>query len=130
MYKRDLITAEIEKLAQVLARIIGLKLDGEPQQAEDLLAQTLEQSFGLNDALLYGENVSPFSQWLKEAGLPAEKLDMLNQFLFSEITADGDMAKNKMLAVRLEAIYQLLATKHHLVHLANLKRQNIIQQYL
>lgn len=130
MYKRDLITAEIEKLAQVLARIIGLKLDGETKQAEDLLIQTLEHSFGLNEELLYDADVTHFSQWLEEANLPAEKLDMLNQFLFNEITTDGDITKNKMLAVRLDAIYQLLATKHHLVHLANLKRQNIIQQYL
>lgn len=130
MYKRDLITAEIEKLAQVLARIIGLKLDGEPKEAEDLLAQTLEHSFGLNEALLYDEDESHFKQWLAKADLPAEKLDMLNQFLFNEISADGDLVKNKMLSVRLEAIYQLLATKHHLVHLANIKRQNIIQQYL
>lgn len=130
MYKRDLITAEIEKLAQVLARIVGLKRDGDFVDADELFFQTLETSFGLNHEVLYGLQPDGFATWLEQTDLPAEKLDMLGQFLFNEIDPNGELSKNKLFAHRLGLIYQTLASKHHVVHLANLKRQDIIQRYL
>lgn len=130
MYKRDLITAEIEKLAQVLARIVGLKQDGDFVAAEELLHQTLASSFGLSTATLYAPEPDAFGLWLNQHDLPAEKLDMLGQLLFNEIHPQGEPSANRLLATRLVLIYETLASKHRMVHLANLKRQDIIQQYL
>lgn len=130
MYKRDLITAAIEKLAQVLARIVGLKQDGDFTASDELLLQTLASSFGLSHETLYGLEPDGFGVWLEQTDLPAEKLDMLGQFLFNEIDPNGDPAKNRLFAKRLNLIYQTLASKHHMVHLANLKRQDILQKYL
>lgn len=130
MYRRDLITAEIEKLAQVLARIIGLKQDGDFVASDELLQQTLASSFGLKPETLYASEPDAFGLWLEQSDWPAEKLDMLGQFLFNEIDPNGEPLANKLLATRLVLVYQTLASKHHMVHLANLKRQDSIQQYL
>ncbi|RZL68172.1 MAG: hypothetical protein EOO93_04065, partial [Pedobacter sp.] len=77
MYRKDLITSEIEKLAQVLARIIGLKTELKLKEAEDLLNETLQSSFGLDKSLLFDIDIQPFSDWLNSANLSAEKLNSL-----------------------------------------------------
>lgn len=128
MYKRDLITAEIEKLAQILASIMGLKLEGKLDEALELFNETLENSFKLPAITLEDENINVFEQWLNQTDLPAEKLDSLSEFLYYELGISSE--RNMLIAPRLNLIYQILAEKHKIVHLVNFHRQEIIQQYL
>lgn len=128
MYKRDLITAEIEKLAQILASIMGLKIEGKLAEALELFNETLENSFKLPTIILEDENINVFEQWLNQTDLPAEKLDSLSEFLYYELGISPE--RNMLIAPRLNLIYQILAEKHKIVHLVNFHRQEIIQQYL
>ena len=128
MYKRDLITAEIQKLAEVLSRIMGLKLDGKLKDAEVLFNETMLNAFGLPKQIFEAEDLSLFEQWLSEGNLPAEKLDSLSEFLYYELGISE--ARNKMIAPKLNLIYQQLADQFKIVHLVNLHRQKNIQQYL
>ena len=130
MYRKDLITAEIEKLAQVLAKIMGLKIDLKLDEADQLLTDTLANSFGLPIAVLYNPDGSTFEKWLLDNNLPAEKLDLLSQFIFNQLDQQNQNGSNKVLSQNLSLIYQTLANKHHIVHLTHLDRSKIIQQYL
>lgn len=130
MYKRDLITVEIQKLAEVLAKILGLKIELLWDKAELLFKQTIKNDFGLPLEVLYTDNLSTFEKWLAECGLPAEKLEMLSQFIFNEIDAEADQNQTKSLAQKLDLIYQTLITKHHIVYMVNLDRQKLISQFL
>lgn len=128
MYRKDLITAEIERLAQVLARIMGLKLEGDLANAKLLFDETIATSFNLSPTVLEDEDISAFEKWLTESDLPAEKLDSLSEFLYYEFGISAE--RNKIVAPRLNLIYKVLAEKHKIVHLVNFHRQEIIQQYL
>ena len=128
MYRKDLITAEIEKLAQVLARIMGLKLEGDLAQANLLFNETISSSFKLPVAVLENNDITNFENWLKQTDIPAEKLDSLSEFLYYELGISPE--RNKLIAPRLNLIYKVLAEKHKIVHLVNFHRQEIIQQYL
>lgn len=128
MYRRDLITAEIERLAQVLARIMGLKLESKLAEAEVLFQQTLEESFGLSEDVLSNSDISSFEHWLSITELSPEKLDSLSEFLYYELGLSE--SKNKLIAPKLDLVYNELANKHKIVHLVNLHRQKTIQQYL
>ncbi|WP_461790038.1 hypothetical protein [Pedobacter sp.] len=128
MYRRDLITAEIERLAQVLARIMGLKLDGDFAKASDLFNETMAQSFLLPSTILDNQNLDAFKNWLTKSNLSAEKLDSLSEFLFYELGTNAE--RNQIIAPKLNLIYQVLAEQHKIVHLVNFHRQEIIQQYL
>ena len=128
MYRRDLITSEIERLAQVLAKIMGLKLKSKQAEAEILFKQTLEDSFGLTEEALSNSDISLFEDWLASTELSPEKLDSLSEFLYYELGVSE--SKNQLLAPKLDRIYNELANKHKIVHLVNLHRQKIIQQYL
>ncbi|RZL48489.1 MAG: hypothetical protein EOP00_09115 [Pedobacter sp.] len=130
MYRKDLITSEIEKLAQVLARIMGFKTELKLKEAEDLLNETLSSSFGLDKSLLIDIDIVPFSKWLEGSGLNAEKLNALTDFIFSELDFEQNPIISQLFAQKLNLIYQYLADKHHTVHLINLGRQKYIQQYI
>ncbi len=128
MYKRDLITAEIEKIAQVLAQIMELKLKSKFAEAEALFQQTMEDSFGLSKALLSNTDISSFEDWLATSELSAEKLNSLSDFLYYDLGLSND--RNRLIAPKLNKIYNELSNKHKVVHLVNLHRQKTIQQYL
>lgn len=130
MYRKDLITAEIEKLAQVLAKIIGLKVELKFKEAEELLDETLSSSFGLEKSLLLEIDIEPFSNWLKNSNLNAEKLNALSDFLFSELDFDQNPINSQLFAQKLNLVYQCLIDKHQTVHLINMGRQKYIEQFI
>jgi hypothetical protein len=127
MYRKDLITAEIEKLAQVLAKIIGLKVELKLDDAAQLFQETMQNSFGMPDALLQ-EQTAAFSKWLEERDLNAEKLNALGEFLYYELGVND--SKNRLIAPKLNLVYEMLSNKYKMVHLVNMHRQQTIQQYL
>lgn len=130
MYKRDLITAEIQKLAQVLAKILGLKVELKLKEAEDLFNETLLNSFGLDRGLLLNNEIEGFSAWLENAKLNAEQLNSLGDFLFSELDFEQKPIISQLFAQKLNLIYQCLVDKHQTVHLINMGRQKYIEQYI
>lgn len=128
MYRKDLITAEIQKLAEVLARIMGLKLEGKLKDAADIFNDTMVNRFDLPIEILESNDPVAFSNWLKESNLPAEKLDSLSEFLYYELGLSNE--RNRLIAPKLNLVYQFLSDKHKIVHLVNFHRQETIQQYL
>ncbi|PWS30764.1 hypothetical protein [Pedobacter paludis] len=128
MYRKDLITAEIQKLAEVLAKIMGLKLEGKLKEAESIFNETMEKSFVLPQEILLSNDPLVFENWLNENDLSPEKLDSLSEFLYYELGVSEN--RNEIIAPKLNLIYQQLADKHKIVHLVNLHRQKTIQQYL
>lgn len=128
MYKRDLLSSEIEQLAKVLAKIMGLKLEGELHPANALFNETIETAFSLSPVILENEDPTAFKTWLDDTALPAEKLDSLSEFLYYELGISHQ--RNQLIAPKLNLIYRLLAEKHKIIHLVNFHRQQTIKQYL
>lgn len=128
MYRKDLITAEIQKLAEVLARIMGLKLEGKFKEAQSLFNESMEKSFTLPVGILEGTDLATFENWLKESDLAPEKLDSLSEFLYYELGISAE--RNLTIAPKLNLVYEFLSDQHKIVHLVNLHRQKTIQQYI
>lgn len=128
MYRKDLITAEIEKLAQILTKIMGLNLEGKLEEADQIFKTTMLQNFGLRTDLLFENEISVFEKWLQDNHLSSEKLDSLSEFLYYELGISPE--RNQKIAPRLNLIYDQLSNQHKIVHLINLHRQKTIQQYL
>ncbi len=128
MIRRDLLKSEIERLAQVLAKIMGLKLSGDLAPAQDLFNDSVENYFSLPVSVLENQDTSAFEEWIESSNLPAEKLDSLSEFLYYELGLNTD--RNRLIAPKLSMVYQILAKKHKIVHLVNFHRQEIIKQYL
>ncbi len=128
MIRRDLLKSEIERLAQVLAKIMALKLEGTLEPAKESFNDAIENYFLLPLSILENADNALFDDWIENSNLPAEKLDSLSEFLYYELGVNTE--RNQLIAPKLDTVYQALATKHKIVHLVNFHRQEIIKQYL
>lgn len=130
MYRRDLILAEIQKLTQVLARVMGLKLEGKITEAEDLFAESLQKDFEMSLEDLFSNDTSAFETSLLQRTYTAEKLEMLSQFIYEQFRTSVDDIRKQTFAEKLLIIYQVLESKYHIVNMSNLDRQKNVLQYL
>ncbi len=130
MYGRDLLTAEIQKLAQALARIIGLKQQVLTEEAEEGIDQMLLNDFGILFSDLILVETTDFTAFLTGKDYPAEKLDILSQLLYLRFDPAIVTVENKSVAEKLQLIYQTLEIKHRVINMINLDRQRSAGQYL
>lgn len=130
MIRRDFIQAEIAKLVQALAKILGLKAAGNTQEAEDLINKSLLNDFDLKpeDLLLLDEN--QFKKLLAERKYPTQKLDLLSQFMLESVSPFQPNPKTFHLLDHILLIYQVLEQEHHTQSFENLNRQQNILQFI
>lgn len=130
MYKRDLLAAEIQKLAEALARIMGLKKDGKAEEAENRLDDIFEHEYGILYSDLLNCGLSDFEIFLNEKNFTSEKLDLFSQFVYLKFNPKDTTATAISLAEKIKLIYTTLEVKHHIINMINLDRQKTIQQYI
>lgn len=130
MYRKDLITAEIEKLAQVLAKIMGLRVELKLAEADQLLNGTLQNAFGLDHELLNEPDTTNFETWLANSQLNAEQLNSLSDFLFSILDFENNVIPSQSVGQKLNLVYKKLVEDFQTVHLINMGRQKYIEQYI
>lgn len=130
MYRRDLLTAEILKLAQALAKLMGLKQEGKLEEADRSIDELLENDFGILYTDLLQCSLEDFEVFLQQKDFPAEKLDFFSQLLYLKFNTEDQSIKNILLAKKLKLIYQTLEIKHHVINMISIGRQKSIAQYL
>lgn len=130
MYRKDLITTEIQKLAQVLARIIGLKLEGKQEESDQLFEQSLQADFGLLYSELLEYNHADFESYLKTQDFASEKLELLSKFLYFKMESFKRTEENKDVAERLLQLYDFIENEHHTQSFEGLSRQKQIKGFL
>ena len=65
MFRKDLMTSEMQKLAQALARIFGLRIEGFILEADEIIKQTLEDDFKLTFDELENLTNGEFDSYLR-----------------------------------------------------------------
>ncbi|HEY0898872.1 MAG TPA: hypothetical protein VGD90_06040 [Sphingobacteriaceae bacterium] len=131
MIRRDFIQAEIQKLAQVLARIIGLKRDGRPDQAYELLKHSLSEHFDFNMDDLRELSTPDFLEELRKKNFPAEKADLLAQYLLEAVQPLQSQDPNaRKILEKVLALFDFLEQEHHRQTLENLQRRSAIDKFL
>jgi len=130
MYRRDLLTAEIQRLGQALARIMGLKHQGKTQDAENGLEEIITNEFGILYNDLIASDSADFEAFLTDKNFPADKLDLFSQFLYLKFNPSIKDTATQSLAEKLQMIYSTLEVKHHIINMINLDRQKTIHQYI
>lgn len=130
MIRKDFIEAEIQKLSQVLARILGLKNDGNVDDATALAYQTLSDSFNLNAENLYIQSADTFKEELKAKNYSAEKLNLLVQFLFESVYPFQETEETFAVLNKTLVVLNLLEMEYHQQSLENISRREQIDKFL
>jgi len=122
--------AEIQKLGQILAKILGLKNDGNVDDGLDLAFQALSDNFGLTKESLETSSVEDFQLFLKASTYSAEKLNMLAQLLFETVYPFQEEKETILILHKTAAILNLLETEHHQQSFENIARREQINNFL
>ncbi len=130
MIRRDFLQAEIAKLAQALAKILGLKNAGKVQEADNLISKSLLQDFDLNADELLLLDADQLKLLLSTKNFPAQKLDLLSQFLWESVSPFQYKPETVAVLNHVLTIYQLLEQEHHTQSFENLSRKRSIIQFL
>lgn len=130
MIRKDFIEAELQKLAQVIAKIIGLKDHGNLDEALEVSHQTLSESFGFDRKLLEQGSVEEFETILKSRNFPAEKLNLLAQLLFESAYPFQETEECVAVMRKVALVLNFLETEHHQQSLDNLSRREMIDNFL
>ena len=130
MIRKDFIEAEIQKLAQVIAKIIGLKNDGRLDEALEISQQTISENFGFDKKFLEQGSVEEFEAELKSRNYSAEKLNALAQILFESSYPFQDTEECVAVMHKVALVLNLLETEHHQQSFENLSRREMIDNFL
>ncbi|MXV13681.1 hypothetical protein [Hufsiella ginkgonis] len=130
MIRKDSLLFEIEKLAQVLAKIIGLKKEGKVKESHDLVNNALVDYFALNEDRLDSISTDEMSALLKEKNFPTEKLNYLANLVFERAHPFEDTPEhiNRLHVVLL--LFNILERDHRTQSLDNLAKREMIDHFL
>lgn len=132
MLRKDFFLAEMERLAQALAKIIGLKNQEKPEESKLLLEDTLIKDFNLEFTKLLILSEEDFKSLVNEKKYPAQKLDILGQLLFEESQNSDNSLLMLTLLKKVLLIFDSLERDYHVQSLENIRKrskiENIIKQ--
>ena len=130
MLKRDFLQAEIEKLNQIFAKILGLKDDGKYAEANDLINNTLNNDLNIQLKEISTIESIDLKSYLTAKKLSAQKLDLLAKFLLAGLPQwENDQDTIRTLG-QVNSIYELLEQQHHWQSLENIQQQQKILLFL
>jgi hypothetical protein len=130
MIRKDFIDTEIQKLAQVLAKILRFKNDGNLDEALEVSEQSLKEDFGFDKQILEQGTVEEFESLLRSKNYSADKFNMLAQILFESAHPFQDTEECKALAHKTALVLNLLETEHHQQSFENLGRREMLDNFL
>ncbi|MBC7913880.1 MAG: hypothetical protein H7Y07_07135 [Pyrinomonadaceae bacterium] len=130
MIRKDFIEAEIQKLAQIIAKILGLKNEGQLDTALELSQKTLAENFGFDKQFLETGTVEEFQTQLKNRNYSPEKLSTLVQILFESSYPFQDTEECISIMHKTAFVLNYLETEHHQQSFENLSRREMIDNFL
>ena len=130
MLKRDSLTAQMQELAHVLAKVKRLILEDKEQQAMQILEDTLENTFMLHIESLSSETEADFLERLKNSNMAKEVLDQLAYFM-DEYAGVQELFQDQLpIFKKLLTLYDLLENEYGFISLAHLQRKFLLQEQL
>jgi hypothetical protein len=130
MLRKDFFQAEIDRLAQVVARIIGLRRQGSLNESSKLLEDTLSKDFELELSLLPNLQLKDFKALLENKSYAVQKLDLLAQLLVERAEVDEQSPEAVLLFNKVLLIFDLLEKEHHTQSLDNISKRMKIEKFL
>jgi len=130
MYRKDTLLTEIEKLALVLARLMGFKADSKEDEFTHLAENTVLKEFNIPLPELRSLTLEEFEVWLSKENHSADKLDALAQLLYLDSEPFTASDETLLSLQKILFIFDLLEKKHHRQSFENINKRNHIYQFL
>ncbi|GGH11433.1 hypothetical protein [Mucilaginibacter phyllosphaerae] len=129
MFQRDFVMNEARKFALMLAKLLGLKTEGEYAEYLKYFNEVLDEEYNAELQSLLELDDEAFKRRLLDAGYSPEKLNALAQMLyvFAEPFTPGE--ETSALLKKVMVIFNLLETEHHYESFDNITKRKSIYNY-
>jgi hypothetical protein len=129
MQHRDYMLNEARKIALLLARLLGLKVDGKFDEFNTAFDDAMLNEYNIETERLLALTEDEFKAQVSAAEYSTEKLNGLSQLLYmyaEPFEADEETA---LLLKKVMIIFDLLETDHHYESFENLDKRSTIYRY-
>src|SRR5271154_5886586 len=113
MFRKDYILNEIEKLALVIARLMGLKADDKLEEFVHLADSTLLSEYNISLEELLELTIEGFKLKLEKENYNADKLDALAQLLYLQCEPFSVAPGTLLMLKKVLIIFDILEQKFH-----------------
>lgn len=128
MLKRDSLTAQMQQLSQMLAKVKRLIIEDKEQEAKIVTLDSFLDYYKLSDSDLFSKSDKEFIQWLRERAFVAEEVDMLAYFVDEYAGLQDDLDGQLTLYRKLLKIYDYLENDLQFISFEQLARRKILEQ--
>ncbi|WP_295769633.1 hypothetical protein [uncultured Mucilaginibacter sp.] len=131
MYRKDYFLNETQRMAQIIARLLGLKDKAESrEELQHVYNHTLAIEFSITEKELLELSLEDFKQWLINQNFSAVKLDALAQVLYLRAEPHENDVHASLLMQKIITVYDMLEQEHHQQSFENIGKRAAIQNYL
>jgi len=130
MHNRDILVDGIEKLALILAKLMGFKKAGKANEFTQLAENTMLKEYGISLPGLLDLSLKEFEAWLCKENYSADKLDALAKLLYLNSEPFTTSVETRLSLQKTLFIFDLLEQRHHWQSFENINKRNHIYQFL
>ncbi len=117
-------------MARVLARLMGLKTEGQSIAFTQLADDTLLKEYGITMDELINMQLNDFETWLLNSGHSADKLDALAQLLYLRTEPLTTSEETLLTLQKVLLIFDVLEQKHHRLSFENISKRKYINSFI
>ncbi len=129
MFQQDFMLNEARKFAELLARLMGLKVDGKYEEYNDQFNELLQKEYDTELEKLLALSEDDFVDTLKQANYSTEKLNALSQLLYVFAQPFKADEETVLILKKVLLIFDLLENEHHYQSFENIDKRKTIYHY-
>lgn len=128
MLKRDSLTAQMQQLSHVLAKVKRLILEDDEAEALNVTREVMSNFFGLEEENLFHSSEEEFRTAI--ATLKGEELNMLASFIDELAGLQEELEGQLLLYRRYLLLVEMMETEFGFISMDHVDRKRILQEQL
>jgi hypothetical protein len=129
MFQNDFILNEIQKIAALIAKLMGLKAEGNYAEFDHQLSNILQKDFDTDLEELLALSEAEFANRIQSKTYSVEKLNAFSQLLYVFAEPFKHDKETHLLLKKVLAIFDLLEQKHHYASFENIDKRKAIYKH-
>ena len=130
MLKRDSLTAQMQQLSQVLAKVKRLIIEDAEGEAKNVTLDVFQDYYQLNDDDLLITTEDQFIERIRNKNLKAEELNLLAYFIDEYAGLQEELALQLSLYTKYLSLISLLEDEYNFMSLDHITRRSILKAQL
>lgn len=126
---RDLIIDEMRKTALILAKLLGIKANGNATEFTQEFDKTLVKEYNIELEALLSLNEEDFERLIQSDKYSSEQLNALGQMLYVFAEPFDSDDETRLLLKKVMMIFDVLETKYHYQSFDNITKRSAIYRF-